>query len=114
MSTPREYPVAPEFVQGLKETATLTALSALRVLNVPEDVLRLVGNVNELGQYLVMCAGGESLGDDNPPLDIKLLTIETVNAVVKCGGVFTGGETVSKPRPFPLRMKKRPVRATQP
>jgi hypothetical protein len=93
-------PVAPEFVGILNDNAVTTALDLLRKMNAPEALVKLVGNIHELGYYLEACYRyPETLNRDRADrFDVETVVIETVNAIVECGGVFHDGQSFTMPR----------------
>lgn len=92
MSAINSLPVAPEFVETLKEITLDTTLECLRVLNVPENIIALVRNLDDMGDYIADChhAPETLTGPRDARFDIEAVVLETINAVVAVGGVFPG------------------------
>lgn len=100
MSNLNSLPVAPEFVEVLSETATKTATDYLESIHAPEHVVDLVRLIGELGYYMAECYRNPSAlaSDRVDRFDIETATVETINAIVKSGGIFSGPWLDSQPR----------------
>lgn len=100
MSDLSSLPVAPEFVEVLSETAAKTATDYLESIHAPEHVVELVRLIGELGYYVAECYRNPSAlaGDRKDRFDIETVTVESVNAIAKCGGIFCGPFLDSQPR----------------
>jgi hypothetical protein len=81
--------VPPEFVEVLQEYAYEPLKLYLENINAPAEMLGLLKSVNDLGYYLIHClTKPEYFAKDK--FDIEGLVLETINTIVKAGGVFPG------------------------
>lgn len=111
MSEINSLPVAPEFVESLQEQATKTAIEYLEKIKVPEEIIQLIRNINDLSFYTAECYRNPAflMRDRYDRFDIEGLVIESINNIAKSGGVFHGAYSVSVARdvPLPTPMKVR-------
>lgn len=110
MSDLSVLPVAPEFTESLGEAAVETLLEYLKETNAPDSILQLTRNIETLGYYLAECYRSPEQFQREPKdrLDIEFITIETINLVAVCGGVFRSPNGHTKPRvtPKPVKVRK--------
>lgn len=99
-------PVAPEFIESLRETATANLKHCLEALKVPADVLALVDDIENLSCYQrLSLEGAQNVGGDDAWLDGKSVVIDTINNLARVGGTFPGYYFHSLPRPGTLLAK---------
>lgn len=111
MSETTVLPVAQEFTESLGETAVETLLAYLQETNAPDSIIQLTRNIETLGYYLAESYRDPEQFQREPKdrLDIEFITIETINLVAACGGVFRGPNSATLPRPMPKPVKVRKV-----
>jgi hypothetical protein len=104
---PASLPVAPEFVDMLREQVHDTLHKCLAKMDAPKEVSDLVGDLESLAYYWKMiCVSPESLTGDFPAFDIMDVTIGSINDIAAVGGTFDGKYSVSIPRQGTLLAEK--------
>jgi hypothetical protein len=110
VSDSTNLPVAPEFAETLGETAVETLLEYLKDTNAPDSIIQLTNNIEALGYYLSECYRSPEQFQREPKdrLDIEMITVETINLIAACGGVFRGpnGQTQPRNMPTPVKVRK--------
>lgn len=109
MSNINSLPVAPEFAETLGETAVESLLEYLKDTNAPESIIQLTNNIEAIGYYLAECYRFPEQFQREPKdrLDIEMITVETINLIAACGGVFRGPNGQTQPRNMPMPVKVR-------
>lgn len=78
-------PLAPQFVSALQETAQETLITYLQTSQAPAQLVELAQNLRLFGEYLNAAQHSPTLANN---FGIEDLAIQTVNLIVRSGGVF--------------------------
>lgn len=88
-------PVPPQFAEILAETAHQTAIEYLQRIEAPKPLIDLINGIYALDFYIMDCY--KNPAEEMNGHDIENFTIETIQAIVACGGTFRGPLSDSQP-----------------